>query len=1160
MPQPIDISARETAIDIQRSFAVTAPAGSGKTGLLTLRVLKLLSAVQQPEEVLCITFTNKAAQEMRERIMGALHEAAHLSADDLANIEDPHRANQIRLAQAALANDQKHGWKLIDTPRRLNIMTIDSFCRSITRQLPIMSELGNEPDILENPEKAYESATRQYIDNTIKQEDNTDFLELVYHLDGNLDRLSELLISLLKNRDQWLPIIYSIKNNRDDAKTILEENIFNWFSSILEKLQQQLTHYECEICELAQYAAKNLKEEKPDSPICKLEGFTRFPAPSLESIDGFWHPLTELFLTGKKELRKSFTKTVGFPAPGSAENKEEAKAKKQQITEVIEYLRSEESTEELLSQANIMPTVLYAPSQWRILSALIHELPRLTAFLRVAFSELSGTDFTEITTSAIYALANDETVSDLSLKLDYRLNHILIDEFQDTSYSQLQLLEQLTSEWLPGEPRSLYVVGDGMQSCYGFRNANVGIFLDLRKHGLPSVKTEPLDLSVNFRSRPEIIEWVNQVFIDAFPAQDNVTRGAVKYSPSHAFKTPAPEQAYVKCLAFLEDDERYKEAQYIAEEIQTLRAQHPDETIAVLAKNRSHLVPIIERMNDNGIPYQAIDIDPIATKQIIIDLISLTRALINFSDRIAWLALLRTPWCGITLPVIDELLYPTQSTNDDGIRLSQNIWLQIIEASSNINIQSEDQQRIARLKHVLQDAIDNRRRKSLANTIESAWFQLGGPTALNNASDITDIYTYFDLLAQYEKSGTIDDWTSFESTLNQLYAQPNHSGDNPVQFMTMHKSKGLEFDTVFLPALSKSKRSEDSELLSWHELIDDTGNKSIVVSPIAASTENTADPLTQFIRYEKKVKRDLEDLRLLYVACTRAKSRLYISAQLKEKEGAIQAPTKNSLLSPIWKETSSSFIVAEPEHPVSSSQAEEDTFSNKLERLPLSWVPAAALSTASTVEKQETPIERNQSLEKTPAYDSNTNIDVFTEFKEENPIQKAKGVLMHRILKILASGEMDHWVKTKIEQAKTFWDDSLLSLGVTEEKDRELVITELVNLIPDLLADEESRWVLNNQHRDSQCELKVFHHQYGQQIIDRTFIDETNTRWIIDYKSSTPKPGQDHDEFVSNECREYLPQLSRYAEVLRAEEPFTESINIALYFPFLRRLEKLEHQ
>ena len=135
--QPADQSVRDECLDVSQSFVVTAPAGSGKTSLLTQRALGLLATVSDPESILCITFTRKAAAEMRQRVISALTKA-----NNEAQPDDPNGAKTWRLARAVLEQDRSHQWQLLENPNRLRITTIDGLCRSIANQLPMTAGLG----------------------------------------------------------------------------------------------------------------------------------------------------------------------------------------------------------------------------------------------------------------------------------------------------------------------------------------------------------------------------------------------------------------------------------------------------------------------------------------------------------------------------------------------------------------------------------------------------------------------------------------------------------------------------------------------------------------------------------------------------------------------------------------------------------------------------------------------------------------------------------------------------------------------------------------------------------------------------------------------------------------------------------------------------------
>ena len=146
-PVPPDQAQREQALDPSRSILVQAPAGSGKTDLLTRRFLRLLAEVDEPGQVVAITFTNAAAAEMRHRILGELEKAAANPAPQADEF------SMDSLAHRALEHSQALGWKLLDLPAQLRISTIDSFCRELALQQPLLSGLGGGLEIAEQPDR-----------------------------------------------------------------------------------------------------------------------------------------------------------------------------------------------------------------------------------------------------------------------------------------------------------------------------------------------------------------------------------------------------------------------------------------------------------------------------------------------------------------------------------------------------------------------------------------------------------------------------------------------------------------------------------------------------------------------------------------------------------------------------------------------------------------------------------------------------------------------------------------------------------------------------------------------------------------------------------------------------------------------------------------------
>ena len=195
-----DAAARSAALDPNRSFIVEAAAGSGKTSLLTQRFLGLLARVTHPESVVAITFTRKAAAEMRSRVLAALALA------DAADSRDPLQAQLQILARAVVALDREHGWRLRENPARLRIQTIDALTAGLVRRLPLTAGLPSGYAVRDDALELYRSAARR----TLLEAEGSNAAwcaavsDLLDHLDNDWRRAESLLIEMLARRDQWL--------------------------------------------------------------------------------------------------------------------------------------------------------------------------------------------------------------------------------------------------------------------------------------------------------------------------------------------------------------------------------------------------------------------------------------------------------------------------------------------------------------------------------------------------------------------------------------------------------------------------------------------------------------------------------------------------------------------------------------------------------------------------------------------------------------------------------------------------------------------------------------------------------------------------------------------------------------------------------------------
>jgi len=579
-----DQGEREQALKTDCSFIVQAPAGSGKTELLIQRYLRLLSQVEEPEEIIAITFTRKAATEMRNRVLEALDQAQE------PEPEQQHARLTWRLAGNALQRDVTLGWDIQNSPTRLKIQTIDSLCSGLTRQLPLLSSFGGQPSIIQEPQELYYEAARAAIRHLEQGREWGDAVAtLLGHLGNNIPRLEELLVSMLAQRDQWLRHVVVDGDEwlkRQELEQALERVVEQALGELAESTPQE---FSSEILKLARFAASNLREDgKPDHAVLACLDLEQMPTANSEDSRQ-WCGLADLLLTNGGQPRKTINKNTGFPTTND-QGKQFCKQMKQGFAALMDSLQAYPGFICKLAQVRGLPPLEYSEEQWQVMQALFLFLKIAVVELRLVMAARGEVDFIEMALGARSALGTDEIPTDLAMSLDYRIRHILVDEFQDTAYGQFQLLQQLTSGWEPDDGRTLFVVGDPMQSIYRFREAEVGLYLKARLEGIGNIRLVPINLCVNFRSQQVVVDWVNTVFQQVFPVQEDMATGAVSYSASSPFHLESMEAA-VRVHPFIGRNDA-AEAVRVRELIESAQTDHSG-SVAVLVRTRSHLAAII---------------------------------------------------------------------------------------------------------------------------------------------------------------------------------------------------------------------------------------------------------------------------------------------------------------------------------------------------------------------------------------------------------------------------------------------------------------------------------------------------------------------------------------------------------------------------------------
>ena len=683
-----------------------------------------------------------------------------------------------------------------------------------------------------------------------------------------------------------------------------------------------------------------------------------------------------------------------------------------------------------------------------------------------------------------------------------------MDEFQDTSYTQFELIEKLTAGWEPGDGRTLFLVGDPMQSIYRFRQADVGLFLKARLEGIGSIQLDPLTLSVNFRSRPGIVDWVNETFVGILPAEDDPASGAVAFCKSTAGEESEQGEECVKVHGFLNTGD---EANRVVELVKTAG----DGNVAVLVRARSHLAEIVGVLKRNGIPFQAIEIDQLGERAVIEDLVALTLALLHPADRVSWLAILRAPWCGLELRDLHALA---------GADHRAAIW--DLLHGAELALSTDGTARIRNILPLLDKAIEERGRRPLRDWVEGVWYRLGGPACVENETALEDAAAYFDLLDEVSQGADLADFAWFREQVDALFAQPDASAGNRLQLMTIHKAKGLEFDTVILPGLGAIPRQEEQRLVLWLEQ-----GGTLLLAPISEAGQKP-DPIYAYLTSVEERKTRAETGRLLYVAATRARRRLHLLGTVKAKDdGSIAEPPGQSFLKLLWTRVSQWFVNLS-----AAEVAGKERAIRNIRRVPVDWkAPAPPAAVEWTRQEIETIQQMGQ-----PSSLS---------FEWVSQSSRYAGTTLHGLMQKIAREGLDAWSDDAVRSRRSLYQSVLANLGVPPgelTKAVERVETALLRM----LHDSKGRWVLG-RHAEEECELPitgVVGGKLSETVIDRTFVDENGVRWIIDYKTGSHEGGS-LETFLDNEQKRYREQLERYARLMIQRD--SRPIRLALYFPLL---------
>lgn len=1087
-----DSRARLIAVDPTRSILLSAPAGSGKTTVLTERFLRLLTQVDEPEQILAITFTRKAAAEMRARLLALLSETKRTA-------KNTHEMRLHELAARVRARSALRGWSLESDPARLRIQTIDALNFSLAAQLPITAKVGGALAVGDHVEETYSRAARATLVAAETDAALVADIEVLFdRLDNDWRRVEGLIAAMLAKRAHWLPILlaHDRETRHDTLRQRIEASLRDIARGTLERIASQLS-------------ADELRDAET------LPGVGVLTESDPAAGDAPWRRFAALALTGEGSWRRRVDKRA-HPDFADAATRTAGAA-------TLERLGQIRGLQQSLLALRDLPATSLSDSDAEALAALSRVLEFATAHLQVEFAVAGKVDHTFVAGAARTALVESGSPSDLALRTGLELRHILVDEFQDTSLGQLELLESLTVGWEGGDGRTLFVVGDPMQSIYQFREAEVGLFLRARDHGIGGIRLEPFRLTRNFRSHPALVAWTNDTFTLLFPTHDDIRASAVAFTPSVAGVEGTDNVASHIHLQRVIERGAGEEAAFVADRVAELRARDPGSSIAILVAARTHATSLTQAMSARGLRVRGVDLVPLAEVTVIRDLVALTRALHRREDRVAWLAVLRAPWCGVTLDTLTSLV-----GSDPAKILSDALHdVDVLDALS-----AQERCRLLRVRAELDAAAQLRSRLPLEEWIERTWIRLGGHDACDESA-LRQARAFFDALATHDAAGEWRGPDDLDLLLGRLFDQ-SPGDDRAIQVMTIHRAKGLEFDHVFVPSLGRALNRGADPLLRWLDLPREDGGSDLLMAPIRPVAEDPDDTLGRYIRRLTDARLRNEQARLLYVAATRAKQTLHLFASARSKDDeTIESPRHGTLLALLWPATEAQF------ESVSLAAQPPDTGGvnvRTIQRLPMDWALAPIVpGPADTI---RAPLS-------VPEGDAIGGL----RFDWAGQTARHVGTVVHETLERWAKGGAIPDDQTLLADRPSLMV-RLRRRGVPEGE-LDVAVARVESALRRTANDERGRWILDAAHLDAHSEFALSGMHEGkvvQVIIDRSFVAVDGTRWVIDFKTSAHEGGG-LARFLDEQMSRYAPQMSLYTALARRLGP--QPVRAALYFPLL---------
>lgn len=878
----IEIALAETrrlqaeAADPAASVWVSANAGTGKTHVLTMRVLHLLLAGTPPERILCLTYTKAAAAEMSKRVFESLSKWVMLPGADLERTLAEFLGRPPATAEMALARTLFT--RATETPGGLSIQTIHAFAERLLQRFPL--EAGVTPGFAilddETARRLMRDATDAVIGTAARERESAlgQALEtaIAYAAD---DRFDEILADALGHRE-WLDEAHRLPGGLDAV-----EAMFRRHFSVREGVTRAAIETEFANV-LAPYDLVHLRDVLQGGTKSDIDAAGRAAAILAAASDRErMEAVCDFLLTSKKEARKRLvTKAVAASNP---------------------------EAEAMMTRAQGRCLALHAEWQGLVAVEATMALLRLAGAVQQRYTEAkvrrAALDFDDLIQRTKALLSEQSSAEWVLYKLDNGLDHILVDESQDTSPSQWRVVEAIATEFFSGSGaredivRTLFAVGDEKQSIYSFQGAAPEMFssmgnrfADLGRAAGVAWRTVPLTLS--FRTVAPILAAVDRVFADRHhtpgvtPAPHAAKRaghgGLVEIWPTEAHEDVVPADAWSPLDEQSAEPPVVRLANRIADTIKdwlahgeilasTGRPVTPGDILILMRKREPFAAPMVQALKARNIPVAGADRMRLTEQIAVEDMLSLGDFLTLPEDDLALAEVLKSPIFGLDDGDLTDLAFWSRSNPSQ--ERKGTLWKALLEKSKENSRYVEAAETLKRWRKAADfrppfeffaDILDRDGvRKKLIGRL--------GPDAADPLDEFLNLALTYDDGAPPSLAGFL----AFMRDGTRDIKRDMEHGRNEVRVMTVHGAKGLEAPIVFLPDTTSagSAGGQGGRPIRLDTIARASGAPPPFVWPVkdAGGLEVLREAREELRRRERE-----ERNRLLYVAMTRARDRLYV--------------------------------------------------------------------------------------------------------------------------------------------------------------------------------------------------------------------------------------------------------------------------------------------